>query len=958
MITIGSIANCRPEGLFCNGFIVRCRCERMIRIGLMILLCATVLTEVRAQEPDILFESGHPGELSFLELVNRIEEQGHARFFFREKWIADITVRLPGGESSLREILSQELEPIGLTFEITADRQVYIIPGRKIITELPDYAGSRIYVNGPAAGGPEVGLTNTEQRYIEGRKAGIRETQVIGSGTGEGSLSGAVINGKIADSETGEPLIGATIYVHELKKGAVTDVDGRFSIVLRPGTYTVDFNCMGMQPLNYYWDVRSGVSLEITMEKGLIPISEVVIEASRYHNVRGTQMGFERLSYKTVKEIPIVMGEKDLLKVAQMLPGVQSVGEGSSGFNVRGSAADQNMIYVNRAPLYNSSHLFGFFSSINPDIIKDFSLYKSNLPVSYGGRISSFFDISTRQGNMKKYTARGGISPVTGHVAVEGPIVEDKSAFVLSARSTYSDWILKRMNDPELRNSDALFYDLAGTLTYEPDENNLLRAFGYYSRDRFTLGSTNRYDYFNAGASVNLKHRFNPRISGDLALVFGEYAFQTTDESIESFAFSHEYRIDHYEARGDFSWLSLGSHKLSFGSNLIYYDLDRGRVMPYNEESLRVPVDLGNENGLEVAVYLADEITLGPRLTLYGGIRYSHYMALGPAEAFKFGEGLPMEVSNITDTLQFLPGRVVKQYGGPEPRLALKYLLGSDNSVKISYNRIQQFLFMLSNTIAISPTDQWKLCDYHIVPPRINQVSAGYYHDFPSGGISSSIEVYHKWASNIVEFRDGASFINNPHIEFEVLQGSQRAYGLELMLRKSTGKFNGWIAYSYSRSIMHIQGDSPGESINDGEPYPSNYDRPHNLNLVSNYRLNRRLSLSCNLVYITGRPVTYPVSIYYMDGMQYIHYSKRNQYRIPDYFRVDLSFNLEGNLRRVKPIHSYWMLNFYNLTGRKNAYSVYFKSEGGVINGYKLSIFGRPVITLSWIFKFGNYASE
>jgi hypothetical protein len=921
------------------------------------LLMAVALHQVYAQERDIVFETG-PLEITFPDLVKIVGQQGDARFYYLEDWVKDVRISLPGGENSLREVLEAGLKPAHLAFYIDDGDRVFIIPGEAVIGELPDYstmidsAGSR-----PGADAGK-GPTNTEKRYIEGRKAGIRETLVVGKGTAEDSRSGVVVFGKMSERETGEPLIGATLYVQEPKKGAVTDVDGRFSIVLRPGRYSVDFNCMGMQALHYYLDVRSGGNLDIVMDKSLIPISEVVIEANRYHNVRGTQMGFERLSYKTVKEVPLVMGEKDLLKVAQMLPGVQNVGEGSSGFNVRGSAADQNMIYVNRAPLYNSSHLFGFFSSINPDIIKDFSLYKSNLPVSFGGRLASFFDISTRQGNMNKFTARGGISPVTGHLAVEGPMVKNKSSFVLSARSTYSDWILKRMNNPELRNSDALFYDLAGTLTWEPDENNLLRAFGYYSRDRFSLGSANRYDYSNAGASVSLKHRFSTRISGDLAAVFGQYAFQTVDESLESYAYHHEYRIDHYEGRADFSWLSLGSHKLTFGGSLVYYDLNRGMVLPYGDASLRVPVDLGMEDGVETSLYLADELTLSPDLTLYGGIRYSYYMALGPADVLEYAEGLPKEISNITDTISFGPGRVIRHYSGPEPRIALKYMLGQDNSVKFSYNRVRQFLFMLSNTIAISPTDQWKLCDYHIVPPVVDQVTAGYYHDFPKKGISTSVEVYHKWVSNVVEYRDGASFITSPNIELETLQGRQRAYGAELMLRKNAGKLNGWIAYSYSRSIMLVRGDAPGESINNGEAYPSNYDRPHNLNIVSNYRMNRRLSLSANLVYITGRPVTYPVSIYYMDGIQHIHYSKRNQYRIPDYFRVDLSFNLEGNLKRHKPVHSFWMFNIYNLTGRKNAYSVYFRSEEGVINGYKLSIFGRPVVTLSWIFKLGNYASE
>ena len=301
---------------------------------------------------------------------------------------------------------------------------------------------------------------------------------------------------------------------------------------------------------------------------------------------------------------------------------------------------------------------------------------------------------------------------------------------------------------------------------------------------------------------------------------------------------------------------------------------------------------------------------------------------------------------------------MIKRYSGPEPRISLNYLLGADNSVKFSYNRVRQYLFMLTNTIAISPTDQWKLCDYNIAPPFVDQLSAGYYHDFKKIGFSTSLEVYYKRVSNVKEYRDGASFINNPDIELEILQGDQKAYGLELMARKNTGRLNGWVAYSYSRSTMLVKSNFPGESINNGVPYPSNYDRPHNLNIVSNLKLDRRFSFSLNMVYTTGRPVTYPISIYYMDRIQHIYYSERNEYRIPDYFRMDLSINIEGNLRREKLAHSFWMLNFYNLTGRKNAYSVYFENEDGAMKGYKLSIFGRPLITLSWNFKFGNYSSE
>ncbi len=768
----------------------------------------------------------------------------------------------------------------------------------------------------------------------------------------------AVLHGKISDVETGDPLIGATIYFEELQKGTATDVNGRFNMVVRPGKYTVEFKCMGMEDRHNYLEVLSDGDLAIAMEKSIIALTEVVVHANRYHNVRGTQMGFDRLNYKVLKEVPVVMGEKDVLKVIQMLPGVQTVGEGAAGFNVRGSAADQNMIYVNKVPVYNSSHLFGFFTSFSPDIVKDFTLYKSNLPASYGGRLASFFDITARQGNLNKYTARGGISPVTARLSLEGPIQKGKSSFILAGRSTYSDWILGRLEDQELRESKANFNDLSGMLTWEPGEKTLIKAFGYYSHDFFKLGNTNQYEYNNAGGSININRRLSSRLNGDLALVYGTYDFTTVDEQVASESWTQSYRIEHYEAKVDMAWLSLGKHKLTFGGNAILYNLDRGDVLPYGDISMRVPVELGLEKGLETAVYLADEITLTPRLTLYGGLRFATYLSLGPDEAQVYGEGLPLQPGSVVDVIAAGPYELLKTYTGLEPRVSLNFMLGANNSLKFSYNRVNQFLFMLSNTVAISPTDQWKLCDYNISPPYVDQVSLGFYQDFPRGGLNTSLEVYYKRIHDVVDYRDGASFISTPHVETATLQGQQEAYGFEALFKKNIGKLSGWVAYSYSRSIMEVDSPLPTERINFGDPYPSNFDRPHNLSVVSNVKLNRRLSFSANMVYTTGRPVTYPVSIYYVDGMQFVDYASRNSYRIPDYFRVDFSINLEGNLKERKLFHSYWMLNFYNATGRKNAYSVYFQNDEGSIKGYKLSIFGQMVVTLSWNFKLGNYASE
>jgi hypothetical protein len=907
------------------------------------------------QDHDLLF-SGSFRDIPFAEFVSAVEQQTGATFYFYDTWVSGVRVTAEGSDISLHNTLNLVLLPAGIHHYIDEFGYVYLSNENPFIPRLryPDASSAKSSID---PGNLEsTSISEAEQRYMEGHEFVTPDTLVVGDG--RSNQKEVFIYGKIVNKETGEPLIGATIWVESLNTGIATDPDGRFNLLLSPGRHRVSFNYMGMEPLQVILLANSGGNLVIQMERELIPISEVVVRANRYDNVRGTQMGFERLNYKTTKEVPVTLGEKDLLKVALMLPGVQTVGEGSAGFNVRGGSADQNMINVNKVPVYNGSHLFGFFTSFSPDIVKEFSLYKSNLPARYGGRLSSMFDISTRQGNMNNFSARGGISPITAHAAIEGPIVKEKSAFVLSARSTYSDWILNRMEDPELRNSDAGFYDLTASITLEPNEKNLVKAFGFYSHDAFSLGTTNQYAYSNAGASLNLKHRFSARLAGDMALVFGQYAFSTVNTELEPAGYSHDYQIDHYELKADFKWLSLGRHKVTFGVNGICYNLIKGLVEPYGEYSLRYPVDLGSERGLELSGYLADEISLTQDLTLYMGFRYTSFTNLGPAKVLVYTEGTEANPGNVTDTLHFSSGEIVEHYSSPEPRISLTYLLGRNNSVKASYNRLQQNIFMLSNTVAISPTDQWKLCDYHISPPRVNQVSVGYYQDMPGKGINASFELYYKKLKDVVEYKDGANFIKSPHTETQVVQGDQDAYGLELMIRKNSGKLTGWLAYSYSRSMMLFDSDLPGEQINDGLRYPSNYDRPYNLSLVTNYKVTRRLSFSTTLEYITGRPVTYPISIYYLYGLEYLDYSRRNQYRIPDYFRMDLSINLEGNLKKRKLAHSFWMLSVYNLTGRSNAYSVYFRNESNRIHGYKLSIFGRPVVTLSWNFKFGNYATE
>jgi len=713
-----------------------------------------------------------------------------------------------------------------------------------------------------------------------------------------------------------------------------------------------------MEELQYKIEIRSSGVLDIEMSSRLYPIDEITVKSSEYHNVRGPQMGFTQISIKDIKEIPVVLGEKDVLKVVNMLPGVQNAGEGSAGINVRGSAVDQNMFFLNKIPVYNTSHLFGFFSSFNPDIIRDFSFYKSNLPAKYGGRLASVIDITSRNGNNKKFSARGGISPITAKVALEGPIIKDKSSYVLSARSTYSDWILKRMQDPDLRNSNALFYDLAAGITAKLNERNLIKVFGYYSKDKFRLASTEDYQYSNAGASLDWWHQFTSTISSNTSMAVSQYQFNHQNNSLPLEAYQHDYQINHYELKSDLIWIPGYKHRVMFGGNAILYNIDRGDVQPWGEESSRKPVALGTENGMEGGIHVSDQIQVSDRFSIYTGMRYSLYAYLGPQTVYDYVLDNPVEPEYIEDTLSYSDGEVISFYSGPEIRASATYLTGSNNSVKISYNQTRQYLYMLSNTVALSPTDQWKLADYHISPQSADQVSLGFYQDLNRKFLSFSAEVYYKKVNDIVEYKDGANFISSPQIETEVLQGKQKAYGLELLMKKNAGKLSGWLSFTYARSLIKVDGKNYWEQINQGNWYPANYDIPVSLNGVMNLRANRRLSISSNIVYHTGRPITYPVTMFQLDENRYISYSGRNEYRIPDYFRLDLSINLEGNLKSKKFWHSYWMLNIYNLTGRKNAYSVFFKNEDGKIQGYKMSIFSRPIITLSWNFKLGNYASD
>jgi len=663
-------------------------------------------------------------------------------------------------------------------------------------------------------------------------------------------------------------------------------------------------------------------------------------------------MGVDKLTIKNIKQVPVVFGEADLLKVVLTLPGVTSVGEAGAGFNVRGGAADQNLILFNDMTVYNPTHLFGFFSAFNPDVVRSVELYKSVIPEKYGGRLSSVLDVRTREGNSKKISGTGGIGLLTSKLMIEGPIIKDKTTFMISGRTTYSDWLLKKVPGTAYDNSEAGFSDVDVNLVHTMNSRNSLYLNGYWSSDRFRLNSDSLYKYGNRNVNIKWKHIFNNKFYGVMTAGVDDYKYALSSSSIVTNAFRLSFQVSQLNFRSDFAWTFNNKHLRGFGVTGVLYNVHPGAYQAAVQGS-QVKTDvLPEEQALESALYFGDQVVLSPRLSLSAGLRYSLYNYLGPHDQINYQPGIPREESSMTDTVSFAKGENIKQYGGPEVRLALRYSLGDDASIKLSYNTLRQYIHMITNTTSISPTDIWKLSDAYIKPQSGDQVTAGYYRNFKSNTIETSVEIYYKHIRNGIDYKSGGQLIMNHHLETDVMNTKGKAYGAELMVKKTTGKLNGWVNYTYSRTLLKTDDSLAGELVNGGKYYPANYDKPHNVNFISNYRFSLRYSMSLNFVYSTGRPITLPVALFALGGGQRVYYSDRNQYRVPDYIRTDVSFSMEGNHRVKQRIHNSWSFGVYNLLGRKNVYSVYFVQENGQIKGYQMAIFGTPIPFITYNFRF------
>jgi len=666
----------------------------------------------------------------------------------------------------------------------------------------------------------------------------------------------------------------------------------------------------------------------------------------------------------TIKELPVFMGEADLIRSMVMMPGVQSVGEMSSGFNVRGGNTDQNLVLIDGTSLFNTTHLFGFFSMINQDALSDVTLYKGGIPASYGERVSSVMEVQLKNGNDKYLSVYGGIGLIESRLSMDGPFSKKKkSTFMIGARSSYTDWMLKQTHYPAFINSVAHFYDINGTANFEMGPKNHLKLSGYVSSDVFNLNTSTLYNYGNALGSLNWKMNLTDKVISHLTLAYSGYNLLVDQK--DPVLPQDDYRLKSGIQNGSLKYiLSLypnEKHHINTGIQAIGYWINPGKIVPSQSPTNVVESSMRQEQSAEMALFADDDFDLSGKLALSIGLRYTQFVNYGPGMVYHYEQGVPKSTSSIIDSTSYKNGEIIKAYHGFEPRIALKYTLRNGGSFKLNYQRTHQFVTQISNTAVISPADYWKSADQYIAPLINDQVGIGYFRNPEGGKYEFSAETYYKKLQNLPEFKNGALLLMNPHIETDYLPAHGYSYGIELMAKKNSGSLTGWISYTYSRTFQKVDGQFPEEKINNGTYYPSIYDKPHDLAVVMNYKISRRWRFSGNFVFSSGRPITLPEEKYLFQGNQIVVYSDRNTYRMPSYNRMDLAVTLDENLRKKRMWKGSWTFSVYNVYGRKNPYSVFYRKDSSLqstdVNKtpysiYKMAIIGVPVPSITYNFRF------
>ncbi|MGZ9735733.1 TonB-dependent receptor [Flavobacterium sp. GNP002] len=767
------------------------------------------------------------------------------------------------------------------------------------------------------------------------------------------------LSGTIIDANSNETLIGVNVVIPELKTGVTTNEYGFYSITIPKGNYTVQISYLGYLTISESINLDQNIKNNFNLYSNETALQEVIITDNKTKiDIKKPEMSVNKLSISAIKKMPVVLGEVDVLKSILLLPGVTNAGEGASGFNVRGGGADQNLILLDEATIFNSSHVFGFFSVFNPDAIKDLKLYKGGIPARYGGRASSVLDIYQKDGNSKGFHVNGGIGLISSRILAEGPLVKDKGSFLIGGRSSYAHLFLKLSE--EQKNNSAYFYDLNTKLSYKLDSNNSLYLSGYFGRDVFSLNKSFTNIYGNATLNLRWNHLFSEKLFSNLSLIYSDYYYGL---DLDFVGFKWDSGIRNYNIKYDFKNYISDKFKLNYGVNGIYYEFNPGTIKPSDENSGINFDQLDKKYAFEPALYINADHEISNRIALSYGLRYSMFYRLGQSTVNIYADNNPVtfnsalqiyEKATPIGTKFYDRNKVMQSYNYLEPRFSLAYQINEEQSIKASYNRMVQYLQLISNTSSPTPLDVWTPSDSFIKPQIADQVALGYFKNFSEDMYSLEVETYYKEVQNRLDYIDGADLIANKAIEQIILNGQLRSYGLEIMFRKNEGKFNGWISYTLSKSEQQTPGRTSVETgINNGQWYNSIYDKLHNIAVTSSYNLNEKWSFGANFALQTGQPVTYPVGQYEYLGINVPSYGLRNENRLPAYHHLDIAATLTPTKNKNREWKGEWVFSIYNLYNRKNAASINFRqnTDTGSNEAVKTSIFG-VVPAVSYNFKF------
>jgi hypothetical protein len=750
-----------------------------------------------------------------------------------------------------------------------------------------------------------------------------------------------VISGIIKDSETGETLIGASVQLSGANQiGTVSNAYGFYSLNVAKGVYKVIFSYVGYQTISQDIDVDGDKQINISLVS-LNQLSEVVVNAERKdENVVSAQMGVQKLNVKEINSIPVLFGERDILKTLQLLPGIKSAGEGNSGFYVRGGSTDQNLILLDEAPVYNASHLLGFFSTFNSDAIKDVTVYKGGMPAQYGGRLASVLDIKMNDGNKKDYTVEGGIGLIASRLKVEGPFKKDKSSFMISGRRTYADTFLAFSSDSSIKNNTLYFYDLNAKANYQIDDKNTLYLSGYFGRDRLGLGKTFGFEWGNATGTLRWNHLFSNRLFSNTSLIYSNYNY-VIENLLADNNFKVNSSIKDYNLKQDFQYTANNNHDLKFGINAIHHTIAPGKVTSSATSSVN-ETTIENRKGVELAAYFSDEWNFNKFHFVYGS-RFSNFILLGPGLFKDYNTQ-----GEVTNAKSFSSSQIVVNYFNIEPRISSSFQIADNKSIKASFTRNTQNLHLMSNSTATSPTDLYIMNSNNTKPEIADQFALGYFSNFKNNSYEFSAEVYYKKMQNQIEYRNGTDLRGNQNVEADLVYGDGRAYGIELFLKKRFGDFNGWIGYTLAKTERQF------EQINDGRWFNAKQDRTHDLSVVGIYKASKRWTLASTFVYSTGTAVTFPTGKYQLNGSTVFSYGEKNADRTPAYNRLDFSATLEPKIKPDRKYQSSWSFGVYNVYNRKNPFSIDFRQDpddASRTQAVRTSLFGI-IPSVTWNFKF------